>query len=314
MNRVAQRDMNFFLPFKLQGSRIENSRRIISKKSVDTENDLEGEFYSVFGSVRNVPSNLEKPPCAVSRIEYMMREMSHCSKGRKLPTAPVRANARTSSSRPMSMVEVEEQRRLRRFEDTRRSIKVRRQPSMDSHCQRPIDTGQIPTSSLQELPFHSPISTPVAARKFADKPPLRHYDQLPEAPRKVERVRQLERGYSMDTHDRSPYLDEMRRAKEEQRRDDFRRPPAVEVERRPSRIQRQPPVHLTRIKPPSHIVQRKPSVEGRCEPRPPERFAVMDILDPPRPSCASPTAPMSSRLPKPDKKSWLDKIRSMKRS
>lgn len=145
-----------------------------------------------------------------------------------------------------------------------------------SKCSRPIDTGQIPTSSLQELPFHSPISTPVAARKFADKPPLRRkwwflptqsakdsagfpdYDQLPEAPRKVERVRQLERGYSMDTHDRSPYLDEMRRAKEEQRRDDFRRPPAVEVERRPSRIQRQPPVHLTRIKPPSHIVQRKP--------------------------------------------------------
>lgn len=45
--------MNFFLPFKLQGSRIENSRRIISKKSVDTEIDLEGEFYSVFGSVRS---------------------------------------------------------------------------------------------------------------------------------------------------------------------------------------------------------------------------------------------------------------------
>ncbi|VDL76415.1 unnamed protein product [Nippostrongylus brasiliensis] len=312
MNRVIKREMNFFLPFKLQGSRIENSRRIINKKSPDVEKDLECEFYSMFGVNRSAPpGSLEKPQKPVSRIEYMMREMSQSNKSRKAPLTPVRENVKSSASRPMSMVEVEEQRRLRRFEETRRSIKVRRQPSMESYSQRPIDTGQIPTSSLQDLPCHSPVSTPVASRKVADKSSMRLYDQLVEVSRKPERARHLERGYSMDTHDRLPYSEELRRVKDERLRNEFRAQHTIEAERRPSRIQRQPPVHLTRIKPPSQVAQRKSIVELRTDMRPSERPAVAEILDPPRPTCGSPTC---SRLPKPDKKSWLDKIRSMKRS
>ncbi|KAK6025688.1 hypothetical protein OSTOST_08408 [Ostertagia ostertagi] len=166
--------MNFFLPFKMQGSRVENSRRILNKKSLDNEKDLESEFFAVFGAGRNAPppTSLEKPPTAVSRIEYMMREMSQ-NKNRKAPLAPVRENPKSSANRPISLVEVEEQRRSRRFDDTRRSIKVRRQPSMEGYNQV--------------------------------------YDQLPEK-MKVERVRQLERGYSMETHDRPTYSEEMRRS------------------------------------------------------------------------------------------------------
>lgn len=45
--------MNFFLPFRLQGSRIENSRRIMSKKSIDCDKDLESEFFAIFGNGRS---------------------------------------------------------------------------------------------------------------------------------------------------------------------------------------------------------------------------------------------------------------------
>ncbi|KAK6752660.1 hypothetical protein RB195_003831 [Necator americanus] len=316
VNRMVKRDMNFFLPFKLQGSRIENCRRIMNKKPIDCEKDLETEFFAMFGNGRNVPQpNIQEKPYATTRIEHMMREMSNNNKSRKVPPpAYVRDKSRTSSSRPMSLVEVEEQRRLRRFEETRRSIKVRRQPSMDSYSQRPIDTGQVPTSSLQDLPFHSPTSTPAMIRKFTDKPPQpRTYDQLPDMQR-IEKVRKLERGYSMDNHDRPAYADDVRRLKEDRKRDDMRSSPG-EAERRPSRIQRSQPVHLTRIRPPSQLAQRKvKTLEHRVEPRPPERNPVLEILDPPRPLCSPPPCPPTSRLPKPDKKSWLDKIRSIKRT
>ncbi|KAK6012762.1 hypothetical protein OSTOST_22062, partial [Ostertagia ostertagi] len=220
LNRVVKRDMNFFLPFKMQGSRVENSRRILNKKSLDNEKDLESEFFAVFDAPP--PTSLEKPPTAVSRIEYMMREMSQ-NKNRKAPLAPVRENPKSSANRPI----------------------------------RPIDTGQVPTSSLQELPFHSPGATPVSNRKFPEKVPFRLYDQLPEK-MKVERVRQLERGYSMETHDRPTYSEEMRRLAEERKRDERERVASnEEAENRKSRIQRQPPVHLTRIRPPSYVIQRK---------------------------------------------------------
>ncbi|KAK6011723.1 hypothetical protein OSTOST_23181, partial [Ostertagia ostertagi] len=131
---------------------------------------------------------------------------------------------------------------------------------------------------------------------------------------KVERVRQLERGYSMETHDRPTYSEEMRRLAEERKRDERERVASnEEAENRKSRIQRQPPVHLTRIRPPSYVIQRK-THEPETSARPSERHPIMEILDPPRASCGSPPGTMSSRLPKPDKKSWLDKIRSMKRS
>ncbi|KHJ80098.1 hypothetical protein OESDEN_20235 [Oesophagostomum dentatum] len=150
------------------------------------------------------------------------------------------------------------------------------------------------------------------ARRFPDKPPQpRAYDQLPDIHR-VERVRKLERGYSMDNHDRPTYAEEARKQKDERKRDEVRGP---EAERRPSRIQRSQPVHLTRIKPPSQLAQRKAkTLESRIEPRPSERHPVMEILDPPRPACSPPPCPPTSRLPKPDKKSWLDKIRSIKRT
>ncbi|KAK5982474.1 hypothetical protein GCK32_004838 [Trichostrongylus colubriformis] len=316
LNRVVKREMNFFLPFKMQGSRVENSRRILNKKSNDNEKDLESEFFALFGAGRNAPPTLEKPPTAVSRIEYMMREMSQ-NKNRKAPTAPIRNSAKTSASRPISLVEVEEQRRSRRFDDTRRSIKVRRQPSMEGYNQRPIDTGQVPTSSLQELPFHSPAATPATSRKFPEKVPYRLYDQLPEK-MKGERVRQLERGYSMEAHDRPTYSEEMRRVVDERKRDERERIASTEeTEQRKCRIQRQPPVHLTRIRPPSYVLQRKTkTLDGRPDinTRPSDRHPVMEVLDPPRASCTSPPGSTSSRLPKPDKKSWLDKIRNMKRS
>uniref|UniRef100_A0A7I4YMK1 Uncharacterized protein n=1 Tax=Haemonchus contortus TaxID=6289 RepID=A0A7I4YMK1_HAECO len=312
-NRLVKRDMNFFLPFKMQGSRVENSRRILNKKSTDQEKDLESEFFAIFGAGRNAPppASLEKPPSAVSRIEFMMREMSQ-NKNRRALFTPVRENARASASRPISLVEVEEQRRSRRFEESRRSIKVRRQPSMEGYNQRPIDTGQMPTSSLQDLPFHSPAATPVNIKKFPEKVPHRLYDQLPEKS-KIERVRQLERGYSMENHEPT-YSDEMRRVVEERKRDERDRVASTgDVEHRKSRIQRQPPVHLTRIRPPSYVVQRRTkTLEARADSRPPERHPVLEVLDPPKSSCASPPG-SSSRLPKPDKKSWLDKIRNMKR-
>ncbi|KAE9418779.1 hypothetical protein Angca_001746, partial [Angiostrongylus cantonensis] len=52
LDRVVKRNMNFFLPFKLQGSRIENSRRIINEKPIDHEKDLEIEFHNMFGDGR----------------------------------------------------------------------------------------------------------------------------------------------------------------------------------------------------------------------------------------------------------------------
>ncbi|KAJ1351030.1 hypothetical protein KIN20_006966 [Parelaphostrongylus tenuis] len=94
LDRIVKRDMDFFLPFKLQGSRIENSKRILNKKSNDHEKDLELEFHNMFGDGRHavpLPPTLEKPPSsASSRIEYMMREMSS-SKNRKILPAFERA-------------------------------------------------------------------------------------------------------------------------------------------------------------------------------------------------------------------------------
>ncbi|CAJ0603594.1 unnamed protein product [Cylicocyclus nassatus] len=316
-NRMAKREMNFFLPFKLQGSRIENSRRILTKKTVDCEKDLESEFLTMFANGRNAAhSNAQEKPYATSRIEHMMREMSFNNKSRKMPPpAYIREKPRNSSSRPMSLIEVEEQRRLKRFEETRRSIKIRKQPSAESYSKRPIDTGQFPTSSLQELPFQSPNSTPVMIRKFAEKPPQhRAYDQLPDMQR-VERLRRLERGYSMDNHDRPTYAEDVRKQIDERRKEDVRGA-AAETERRTSKIQRSQPVHLTRIRPPSQLAQRKVKTleSPRMDCRPQERHPVMDILDPPKPNSSPPPCPPTSRLPKPDKKSWLDKIRNMKRN
>ncbi|VDM51754.1 unnamed protein product [Angiostrongylus costaricensis] len=302
----VKRDMNFFLPFKLQGSRIENSRRIVNKKAIDHEKDLEIEFHKMFGDGRHtvpLPPTADKPPpSASSRIEYMMREMSS-TRNRKVPPPSVRERPRTSSNRPM----------------------------------RPMDAGQIPTSSLQDLPFRNPVTTPVMSRKFSDKFSCGTYNELAEIARR-ERVRKLERGYSMDTHERSTCDI---RQKDERKRDDIRENSGETPERRASRIQRSQPVHLTRIKPPSQIAQRKTVKQNRIsvritylvktflprlESRPPERHAVMEILDPPRTGCSPPppTPPPPppppsasanpSRLSKADKKSWLDKIRNMKRT
>uniref|UniRef100_A0A0K0D4D9 Uncharacterized protein n=1 Tax=Angiostrongylus cantonensis TaxID=6313 RepID=A0A0K0D4D9_ANGCA len=189
--------------------------------------------------------------------------------------------------------------------------------------QVPIDTGRIPTSSLQDLPFRSPVTTPVMSRKISDKFSCGTYNELAEIARR-ERVRKLERGYSTDTHERSTYD---KRHKDERKRDDIRGNSGEPSERRASRIQRSQPVHLTRIKPPSQIGQRKTiTLLRRLESRPLERHAVMEILDPPRTGCSPPppTPPPPppppsasanpSRLSKTDKKSWLDKIRNMKRT
>ncbi|VDK54618.1 unnamed protein product [Cylicostephanus goldi] len=102
-NRMAKREMNFFLPFKLQGSRIENSRRVLTKKTVDCEKDLESEFLTMFANGRNAAhSNAQEKPYATSRIEHMMREMSFNNKSRKLPPPSyIREKPRNSSSRPM---------------------------------------------------------------------------------------------------------------------------------------------------------------------------------------------------------------------
>ncbi|KAJ1351031.1 hypothetical protein KIN20_006967 [Parelaphostrongylus tenuis] len=129
----------------------------------------------------------------------------------------------------------------------------------------------------------------------------------------------------MDTHERSAYDI---RQKEERKRDDTRGNSGELPERRASRIQRSQPVHLTRIKPPSQIGQRKAkTLLPRLESKPPDRHPVMEILDPPRTTCSPPppTPPSppppppsasvtSSRLSKSDKKSWLDKIRNIKRT
>ncbi|VDK80357.1 unnamed protein product [Cylicostephanus goldi] len=118
----------------------------------------------------------------------------------------------------------------------------------------------------------------------------------------------------MDNHDRPTYSEDVRKQIDERRKEDVRAS-VGEAERRTSKIQRSQPVHLTRIRPPSQLAQRKVKTleSPRMDCRPQERHPVMDILDPPRPNCSPPPCPPTSRLPKPDKKSWLDKIRNMKK-
>ncbi|VDO38370.1 unnamed protein product [Haemonchus placei] len=115
------RDMNFFLPFKMQGSRVENSRRILNKKSTDQEKDLESEFFAIFGAGRS--EALVSHVAIDDQWSFIEILRSGCG--------PLYGKAQG-----YHLVEVEEQRRSRRFEETRRSIKVRRQPSMEGYSQR----------------------------------------------------------------------------------------------------------------------------------------------------------------------------------
>ncbi|KJH42237.1 hypothetical protein DICVIV_11773 [Dictyocaulus viviparus] len=317
----VKRGMNFFLPFKLQGTRIENSRRIISKKAIDHEKDLEGEFHSMFSKGRDVlfpaPSDVQ-PTTASNRIEHMKKEMSS-NKNRKTPVQSVNLQTRRSSNRPMSLVEVEEQRCAQYSEEIKKNIVGHRQSKTETQNaengrERALDAGCFPTSSLQDILYRSPMNTPVMSRRFSDKFSLTTYNEPEEIP-KLNRNRRLDRGYSVDTHERT--ASDIRR-KDELKVDNLQGNSGEVNDRRPSKIQRSQPVHLTRLKPPSQSAQRRAKMIAprTTEYRISERMAAVEVLDLTSPACIREpsSCPSANGLTKPDKKSWFDKFRNMKRS
>ncbi|CAD6192888.1 unnamed protein product [Caenorhabditis auriculariae] len=290
-------DVNFYLPLKLQGSRVENLRRSIKKiNKDDLDRNIEGEFLKLFKALVDKQERQFRPN---SRIEYMIREMN-VNGGRTRKNTPIiRERAREPPTRrPISLVEVDDQqRRSRRSDENRRSIKYYKNNSID--YQRADDHYQPEVASMQDVSAGiSPHGTPVLMRRH--HPPVETrmptYDMVPEATVvRVERVRKLERGFSTDSKTTDSLQD----------RDEPRK---VDGERRVVRLQRSQPV--SRIKQPtSTVVMRMRTIESHRESlREPAVYCTSKTLE----------APSESKLPTPtsrsEKKTWLDRLKGITRT
>ncbi|CAI5449573.1 unnamed protein product [Caenorhabditis angaria] len=186
-DRIVQQNLSFYLPFKLQGSRVENMRRLARKKSPPNDRNIEEEFLKLFSYSKDFSTDPSPPEIhrrASNRIENMMREMNR-GPIRRQPSVPVKGNVR----RPISLVETEEK-RYRRNEETRRSIKFIKTNSIDQHRDG-LSTQDIPSG------LNSPANTPIFSRRIIIPTKGNNYDHVAEGV--PQRVRKLERAFSTES-------------------------------------------------------------------------------------------------------------------
>ncbi|CAI2350808.1 unnamed protein product [Caenorhabditis sp. 36 PRJEB53466] len=328
--RNIRQDLNFYLPLKLHGSRVENSRRTI-KKNTMTGNDrnIEEEFLKLFSYSKDFSMEMAAVAPerrATNRIETMIREMNGNGRPsvRRGPSGVSNCNLTRDrvtrelprDRRPISLVETEE-RRIRKNEETRRSIKFMKTNSIDhghlAYEPPPARTG-IPTnvpSSQDVSSVHSPHNTPVFSRRIMIPVKGNAYDIVPEgtasAIPQMGRIRKLERAFSAESRNTVDSQHE---------REERRREHADGVERRQSKIQRSQPV--SRLKQPSAQLSRFRTMEngGASREQPPPSMLRPRTLDPAT-SIPRMTSP-DSRIPTPltrigngEKRGWLERLKGI---
>ncbi|CAB3409143.1 unnamed protein product [Caenorhabditis bovis] len=294
-DRGVRHELNFYLPFKLQGSRVENHRRTFGKSGGELKNErnIEEEFLKLFAYTKaddtpEIPR--EKAGIrAVSRIESMMREMNTggvASSNRPMRRPSVTRDRKESSNRrPISLVETEE-RRIRRNEETRRSIKYMKTNSID-HTR--LEEMQ-PSNMISE---QDPRGTPLMSRRIVIPQNNNNnaYDIVPENCQ-VGRVRKLERAFSTESRNTSDSMPNR--------------------DTRASKIQRSQPV--SRIRPPNitrfRTMEGQPSSSAISYNRPSRTLEPSNRI----------ASPENSRIPTPsirhsgvEKKSWIDRLKAIGR-
>ncbi|CAJ0571732.1 unnamed protein product, partial [Mesorhabditis spiculigera] len=353
----AKRELHFLLPFKLQGSRLENLRRQNRKQAqsaptFESERALEHEFLNLFGYAQSLAHIADRPdPSPKSRDHGAAVVTRHDTACREHPQPPClrqrqRAHERLSQReregqrRPISLVELEE-RRQRIVDEQRRSILV-----------KAPEKRQEAVLSLQDVssPPRSPLATPLSIRRRT----LVNSGRPPDSPIIGERKeRRLEKQRSIDVEVlRRSELRQQSTEKPPDPRPINERKPERKIERVPSdrapnttqnkddlkddalvayrpssRLQRSAPV--SRIRPPHATFRPKAPdsalhATGMPTPRPKARtLEYPSALRHPSPPCApvipahlsgslSPTQ-SASRLPKPEKRSWIERLKQMKK-
>ncbi|CAJ0564027.1 unnamed protein product, partial [Mesorhabditis spiculigera] len=357
VERNAKRELHFLLPFKLQGSRLENLRRQNRKQAqsaptFESERALEHEFLNLFGYAQSLAHIADRPdPSPKSRDHGTAVVTRHDTACREHPQPPClrqrqRAHERLSQReregqrRPISLVELEE-RRQRIVDEQRRSILV-----------KAPEKRQEAVLSLQDVssPPRSPLATPLSIRRRT----LVNSGRPPDSPIIGERKeRRLEKQRSIDVEVlRRSELRQQSTEKPPDPRPINERKPERKIERVPSdrapnptqnkddlkddalvayrpssRLQRSAPV--SRIRPPHATFRPKAPdsafhATGMPTPRPKARtLEYPSALRHPSPPCApvipahlsgslSPTQ-SASRLPKPEKRSWIERLKQMKK-
>lgn len=281
---------------------------------------------------------------ATNRIETMIREMNVNGRSavRRGPSGVSNSNLTRDrvtrevprDRRPISLVETEE-RRIRRNEETRRSIKFMKTNSIDQghigYEPPPVRTisTNVNMASNQDASgsVHSPHNTPVFTRRIMIPTKGNAYDIVPEvsAIPQMGRVRKLERAFSAESRNTVDSLHE---------REDRRRELGEVIERRQSKIQRSQPV--SRLKQPSAQLSRfvswkyyvptnnshfQRTIENGSVPREPPASSILrprtlDSSVSSNPRMKSP--PDSSRIPTPssrlgnnEKRGWLERLKGI---
>ncbi|EFO84495.1 hypothetical protein CRE_14405 [Caenorhabditis remanei] len=341
-DRNVRQDLNFYLPLKLHGSRVENSRRTIKKNAiVASERNIEEEFLKLFSyskdfSMELAANSVVPERRATNRIETMIREMNGRPTVRRGPSGISSSNLMRdrvtrevpSNRRPISLVETEE-RRIRRNEETRRSIKFIKTNSIDhgynayeppAPSSRMNSTTVTSSQDFSNNAHPSPLNTPVFTRRIIVPVKGNAYDIVPEGTTanitpanipQMGRVRKLERAFSAESRNTVDSLHER-----EERRE--RRDHAEASDRRQSKIQRSQPV--SRLKQPSAqlsrfrtigesvIANREPPISSNLRPR---------TLDPSTSIPRMTTSPTDSRIPTPssrhvgEKRGWLERLKGI---
>ncbi|ULT95595.1 hypothetical protein L3Y34_004358 [Caenorhabditis briggsae] len=339
-DRNVRQNLSFYLPLKLHGSRVENSRRTVKKNSiVGSDRNIEEEFLKLFSYSKDVSIELAANSGvperrATNRIETMIREMNGNNRPtvRRGPSGISNSNLMRdrvtrevpSNRRPISLVETEE-RRIRRNEETRRSIKFMKTNSIDHGYnayeppQRFMNTTTVTASQDVSNNVHSPHNTPVFTRKIIIPVRGNAYDIVPEGTTanivpasipQMGRVRKLERAFSAESRNTVDSLHDR-----EERRE--RREHGEGVERRQSKIQRSQPV--SRLKQPSAQLSRFRTVENGGVNREPPTSSILRnrALDPPTSIPRMTTSPPDSRIPTPsgrhggEKRGWLERLKGI---
>lgn len=320
---------------------MENSRRTIKKNAiVGNDRNIEEEFLKLFSYSKDFSMELAAPPerRANTRIETMMREMNGNGRPiiRRGPSGVSNSNIMRdrvtrevpSNRRPISLVETEE-RRIRRNEETKRSIKFMKTNSIDHgyNAYEPPPASRTTTTTIvastQDISnnVHSPHGTPVFTRRIIIPVKGNAYDIVPEGTTanivpanipQMGRVRKLERAFSAESRNTVDSLHD----REEQRRE---RRDHVEggVERRQSKIQRSQPV--SRLKQPSVQLSKFRTIENNGANREPPSSSILRprTLEPQTSIPRITTSPPESRIPTPssrhgnEKRGWLERLKGI---
>ncbi|CAJ0937754.1 unnamed protein product, partial [Mesorhabditis belari] len=133
LEKMAKKDLHFLLPFKLQGSRLDNLRRQNRKQnhgspSLDSERALEHEFLKLFGYAQCLAQSCDRPKECEQinpHFDAINRDIQTPSiRQRQRPHGLGNGRDKDNHRRPISLVELEE-RRQKIMEEQRRSILVK---------------------------------------------------------------------------------------------------------------------------------------------------------------------------------------------